>query len=263
MQRPRTPANLSESLHQRLDSYALAASAAGVSVLALIPPAQYVLSAGATLAGLLALSKPAEAKVVYTSANVAIGYGGLQHYRLDLNHDGIKDFVFTAYSTDHGSAGNITVRPRQPRNLIWGTVGFASALSSGVKVRSNKMLQKSNSLMYGWGCFTGPTSCSTIGFWQNVQNRYLGLKFYIKGKAHYGWARLNESMGTVTLTGYAYETIPNKPIITGKTNGRDKISGDVQSSRASSVPATLEPTTLARLAQGAHGLRSWYGRTVR
>ena len=39
-----------------------------------------------------------------------------------------------------------------------------------------------------------------------------------------------------TLTGYAYETIPNKPIIAGKTNGPDVI--------------TVEPTTLGSLALG-------------
>jgi hypothetical protein len=36
-----------------------------------------------------------------------------------------------------------------------------------------------------------------------------------------------------TLTGYAYETIPNKPIITGKTKGPDVITLD---------PATLGTT---------------------
>jgi hypothetical protein len=46
-----------------------------------------------------------------------------------------------------------------------------------------------------------------------------------------------------TLTGYAYETIPNKPIITGKIKGPDVI--------------TLEPATLGRLAQGASGISTW------
>jgi hypothetical protein len=42
-----------------------------------------------------------------------------------------------------------------------------------------------------------------------------------------------------TLTGYAYETVPNKPIIAGKTKGPDVI--------------TLEPGSLGRLAQGSPG----------
>jgi hypothetical protein len=57
-----------------------------------------------------------------------------------------------------------------------------------------------------------------------VKNRYLGVMFKIKGKIHYGWARLSVQVQfpltiTATLTGYAYETIPNKAIIAGKTKG--------------------------------------------
>ncbi len=37
---PRTPSRLSDSLHHRLNMYALAASAAGVGVLALAQPAE-------------------------------------------------------------------------------------------------------------------------------------------------------------------------------------------------------------------------------
>ncbi len=44
---------------------------------------------------------------------------------------------------------------------------------------------------------------------------YLGLKFYIKGKVHYGWARLNAGYGYTSppkLTGYAYETITGRAV---------------------------------------------------
>ena len=57
------------------------------------------------------------------------------------------------------------------------------------------------------------------GSWKNVTKRYLGFKFLIKGKIHYGWARLNVTVTdqvNATLSGYAYQTIPNKAIITGK-----------------------------------------------
>ena len=89
---------------------------------------------------------------------------------------------------------------------------------------------------------------SAVGPWvgkgQGVRNPYLGLKFVIHGKIHYGWARVSVTLGhqrqyddvSGTLTGYAYETIPNKPIITGMTNGPDVI--------------TFRPDTLGGLAQG-------------
>jgi hypothetical protein len=214
MQRSRTPANLSESLLHRLNAYAIAASATGV--------------------GLLALAQPAQGKIVYTPAHLRVN----NDFTLDLNHDGIGDFVFRLYATNHGSGGYIAVRPYTSVNLIWGTKHAAAALRPGVKVGSNHMLQKSNTLMYAFNCFT--TGCTYAGSWHKVENRYLGLKFYAKGKAHYGWARLSESAPSVLkLTGYAYETIANKPIVTGKTKGPDVI--------------TLEPGTLGRLAHGSAG----------
>ena len=89
---------------------------------------------------------------------------------------------------------------------------------------------------------------SDLGLWvgkgNSVRNRYLGLKFVIDGKVHYGWARLNVTLGhhrqygdvSGTLTGYAYETIPNKAITTGKTKGQDVIM--------------FQPDTLGGLARG-------------
>jgi hypothetical protein len=63
------------------------------------------------------------------------------------------------------------------------------------------------------------------GLWFGV-TRYLGLKFVIKGTTHYGWPRLTVSMKNFkpspTLKGYAYETIPDKPILAGATKGPNK-----------------------------------------
>ncbi len=58
------------------------------------------------------------------------------------------------------------------------------------------------------------------------------------------WARLSVTLGhdrqlgdvSGTLTGYAYETVPNKPIIAGQTTGPDMI--------------TVQPETLGGLARG-------------
>ena len=103
------------------------------------------------------------------------------------------------------------------------------------------------------------TEYATVGPWLNVDCRYLGLKFFIKGHVHYGWARFNVTAGdgkiTATLTGYAYETIPNKPIIAGKTKG----PGDASVEESSAAPSrpTSQPATLGLLALGSHGLSIW------
>jgi len=89
-----------------------------------------------------------------------------------------------------------------------------------------------------------------------VNDRYLGLKFLINGKIHYGWARFNvkiyrnpESTVRAVLTGYAYETIPNKPIIAGRTKATGKVSKVEQS--------TAQNATLGMLAQGEPALSVW------
>ncbi len=67
LSRPRKTAVLSASLQHNLNAYAIAAGAAGVS--------------------LLALAQPAEGKIVYTPVHEnAVGVD------LDLNHDGTADF---------------------------------------------------------------------------------------------------------------------------------------------------------------------------
>jgi len=69
LQRSRTE-HLAESVHHKLNAYALTAGAAGV--------------------GMLAGAQPAEGRIVYTPAHVAVQGVG---YNLDLNHDGVPDFT--------------------------------------------------------------------------------------------------------------------------------------------------------------------------
>src|ERR1700730_4988658 len=64
---------LSTYLTQRLNLYALAAGAAGVSVLALV--------------------QPSEAEVVLTGVNVNLGHNS--YYPIDLDHDGALDFAIS------------------------------------------------------------------------------------------------------------------------------------------------------------------------
>ena len=80
-----TPSNLSDSIHQQRNMYAVMASAAGV--------------------GMLALSHPAEAKIVYTPAHTLIDSG--QTVPLDLNHDGKADFSFHSPLTRPRDASEI------------------------------------------------------------------------------------------------------------------------------------------------------------
>jgi len=223
----RVPTQLSEPMHKRLNAYALAASAAGV--------------------GVLALAQPAEGRIVYTPA-----YRHIENhssYSLDLNHDGIVDFRleiiqfyssddFRVYTPPYGSGTGKIVGKRNQGN------GRALALKKGAII--GRASVKIGALLYNnyFSGAVGPCLGPWAGDGNGVRNRYLGLKFSISGKVHYGWARLSvyciepnaDNYGlSGVLTGYAYETIPNKPIIAGKTHGKGE-------------------ATLGRLAQGASGI---------
>ena len=109
------------------------------------------------------------------------------------------------------------------------------------------------------------SSEGTFGQWANVSNRYLGLKFNIKDKAHYGWLRLTVRLSghariKATLTGYAYETISGKAIKAGQTKEADALTNDdlgPGASLTSPIPDTPQPTSLKMLALGAQGVPLW------
>ncbi|HXM21085.1 MAG TPA: hypothetical protein VN948_07470 [Terriglobales bacterium] len=247
--RPRTTADLPDSVHQQLSMYAVAATAAGV--------------------GLLALAPPAEAKIIYTSTHHVIPQN--HHYNLDLNHDGVADFNLSNHyycGTDFcviwlyalPAAGNAVegvngpLVPQQscdPNDSM-----IASALSRGSRIGPKAPFCGGMMANVGW--------LATYGKWWNVNNRYLGLKFQVKGKTHYGWARLSVKGGgvkiTATLTGYAYETIPGKAIIAGKTHcpAEDPTNDFAPgASLPNPFPDKPQPASLGALAMGAPGLSIW------
>jgi hypothetical protein len=113
----------------------------------------------------------------------------------------------------------------------------------------------------------GTHSEHSFGYWKYAQSRYLGVKFQIKGKTHYGWVRLkNSSCLGATLTGYAYETIPGKAIKAGQTHGKDdkKASPETMKFDDPGPDASLnpisdksQPVSLGILALGAQGIPLW------
>ena len=238
----KTVSNLSESVQQYLNMYALAASAAGVS--------------------LLALAQPAEGRIVYTPANIKITEnGGLISF--DLDHDGIADFGLSNkyLHTQTQWYGTLAVVQAQQANEIWGVNSkgllCAGALPKGIRVGPKGRFQKDPATGLVMA-FSNPDTY--FGQWFHVKQAYLGLKFVIKGKTHFGWARVKLSVKgqiTATLTGYAYETTPNKAIITGKTKGPGDEGGVEQLSPATLTAPIPKPASLSLLALGSPGLSIW------
>lgn len=194
---------------------------------------------------MLSSARAAEAKVVYTPAHHVILRGS--HLALDLNHDGITDFYInhrsgcssegfcaTALYVDGAvpSGGNYAEGLRKLFN-------FAYALKPQQRIGSTKPFM-GFAMYYRFRVKSTSGACS--GSWADAKDRYLGLRFIVKGETHFGWARLNVACNRNAkqiglLTGYAYETAPNTPIIAGKTEGLDVM--------------TFQPASLGQLARGA------------
>jgi len=256
--------NFPESVQHSLNMYALAAGAAGV--------------------GLLALVQPANAKIVYTPTNVKLQ----GPFPLDLNHDGITDFVLFPYGFHTSTGGGALLVCHAPFNNGTRIVcasstfdtnhlnavrvtesGFAEALRAGAKIQNGFRFGGTNKSVV-MGEITFPTFTSKherwAGPWVNsgkgVKNHYLGLKFKIKGLFHFGWARLTVTTTTsgsftATLTGYAYETIVRRGIIAGQTQETENVSPDTRPAAASRTSPAPRVADLGVLALGSPGLSIW------
>jgi hypothetical protein len=245
----RTQVPLSSALDKKLVGYGIAATAAGV--------------------GMLAAAQPAQAKIVYTPANVKV----VGNYFIDLNHDGINDFSLWHSAGNNGSTGSsfLAIYPNPIGNGAIGSAqGWfrqASALRRGSLVGPGVLFNGSPGAMaqhikkpIGSDQYSTYWNAPWANGGAGLKNHYLGLTFQIKGKTHFGWARVtvttipNDFGFTATLRGYAYETKPNKPIIAGKTKGPAETN---RAEPASLRPPVVHHGTLGVLATGASGLPVW------
>lgn len=229
--------------------YSLAASAAGVSV--------------------LALAQPAESSVVVTQANVTIAFEAPAF--IDMNGDGKNDFEFSIArgGYDHSFYKTLNVIPLtggRPVGGARGSIGpYGSALASGAKIgpsahfsssiaRGQVMLERTNGFVSGTSEYTayGPWGVKgTYGFY-----RYLGVKFLISGQTHYGWIKIlvDRSNGLQGfIKEYGYETVANKSLTAGQTQSSvADSSAEVEKSKSG-----VASPSLGMLAAGVDGLSLW------
>jgi hypothetical protein len=221
----RVASDLPGSLHKRLNAYAVAASAAGV--------------------GVLALTMPAEAKVVHGRIDFALC--GNESYPFNPAGQSITPlfrfwggFSYTSVNSFSwvraGFSGEVS-----GASALLASNGFVASLKRGAPVGPSRPFGQGNvyGLLFTYSHAQG--SQNHQGNFKFNQIGYLGFRFPISGKKHYGWVRIHIHLrhglcsAVEHLLDYGYETIPNKPIAAGKTHGKD------------------EPT-LGRLAQGASGM---------
>jgi hypothetical protein len=199
---------------------------------------------------MLILTGVADAKVVYTATDVTITAHG-QPLFIDLNNDGIFDLEVIYVSTISGTCAYLEARGKGS-NVVERD-GWAARVSFGSKIGP---LDRFASRLPMVVPYRGLFECyPNYGPWgrdgTEAVRSFLGLRFLMTDGLHYGWASL-DVMGdnSVTLTGYAYETVPGKSLKAGQTHSTSSISD-------SKHVGKMHPSTLGALAAGSRGLEVW------
>jgi hypothetical protein len=233
--------NYKPETSDRLKLYSLAAVAAGVSV--------------------LALGQPAESEVIVTKKNlpVPMSRNCCEGVEISLSNNGVNDFSVSLlnYTTKYISVRHLNIKPLSKGAAIIESNNNALALARGANIG------RSGPFDGGYEAYIERTNILTngtkryYGNWGgNPQNRYLGVRFFINGKVHFGWVRLTVNTSplqlmTATITAYAYETVPNRRILAGTP---DKAAAGVQPE--AQAEDTAQPS-LGMLALGIDGLPLW------
>lgn len=170
-----------------------------------------LLAYGAVAGTVAAGASHAAAEVVYTPVHKFID----ADYSLDLNNDGIGDFnISTSYLSGFNQ---LLVAPLITFNKVV-VVGKGCILhqTGAAPLPPGAIIGREKSLRAKSACMASLFSWYSDGPWVMQNDRYLGVEFVIDGKSHYGWARFNVgALASAVITGYAYETVPNKAIRAG------------------------------------------------
>lgn len=170
------------------------------------------------------------AQVVYTDIDPDFSGGQDSFYVISFDDDGPFDIEFEneIHSSDP-TKGYFTVRP-VPGVKILGTLQSITAYPYALD--SGDIIGPGDEDFIGSGYGHIMNSGGSTGSWIDVEDKYLGVEFYIDGNKHYGWVRLDvddsEAVNYV-IKDYAYESNPDWPILAGATESLSVDDSQLQS----------------------------------
>ena len=135
-------------------------------------------------------------------------------YPLDLNNDGIVDFLIQM----GGYNGAYAVLCIPQDNNAYSGNNIGGTRSPWALLSSNPIC----SSLQTWFGTDKPgimASGTNIGNWVGTTDKYLALQLVVGSNTYYGWARLYvlNTSSSFTIKDYAFESIPNTCIHSGKT----------------------------------------------
>ena len=206
--------------------------------------------------GMMFSSAVTNAQVVYTDMNpdILLNCSGnnlcSEEYSLDLNDDGISDFILATNKLSN-SCGRCTANGILVIGPVYSAEISATAQSWIADTVGGYALNTLIDSSLGWTndshilakasrdcvpCVRGNyfVDVPPRGPWSNIFGKYLALKTQVGTDFYYGWIKLgvgiNISFVTITIMEYAYNSIPNQPILAGQTLTTRVIENSIASS---------------------------------
>jgi len=199
---------------------------------------RYSLAAGVALA----CQVPSQAEVIFTPSNV-IYKGGHGKFDIDLDNDGSTNFSLVTKECPY-----LSYDYRVPCLVVYGATPSNQIALDGIRKRWAAALRKKTRVGAGPSfqafALMATDAYGFVGNFGSVRNRFLAVKILINGEVHFGWIGFRSVFAdylrvTVAFAGYAYETTPNTPIVTGNMG---------------EAAATYQPTSVEILASGHTGI---------
>jgi hypothetical protein len=179
--------------------------------------------------GSILFTVAANAQIVYTDLNPDSTIIYTNRYHLDLNDDGVDDFTLTvsfgsarcgAECQGHRSEARVSPAGGSLNAIINDVTNYPRALDSlsVINDSASKWSASTSQILAEVNCLD--CGGDYYGNWTTTDDKYLGLKLISGTNTYYGWMRLSVtvSLAYMVVSGYAYNSIPNKPIRAGETN---------------------------------------------
>jgi hypothetical protein len=254
----------SNTLNHQVAQYSLAAAVAGVGMLALLQPA-----AGEVVVTKKTIHIPLAPRNMQEPVKVSMANNGVDNFSFILSSSatsvGLRELLVAGIDAGQGKG---------PNQFIAGGDFYTKALA--LERGENIGPGITPAVFSSFGGLVEGTNSSQGGFYSrgywagNLKNRYIGVRFQINGQFHYGWIRLTATTNTklkkpsleATITGYAYETVPNKPIKAGTAaTAASTAAGTAEKPTTEiQVPKNIQNQSgpaLGMLALGSQALALW------
>lgn len=133
-------------------------------------------------------------------------------YNLDLNNDGVTDFVLSC------DIGGVNLTPQGNNRAVVDGSFLVAALNQGEEIGS------SLNPAYQWTGSSVTLGAQAVFDGQyyyagnfSAKDAFIGLEFQAGGHNYYGWMEVTNyfNIAAGQVVGWAYETIPNTPILAG------------------------------------------------